>query len=76
VYTSLALSGVAANLLALASRAATKILGLDLAGARPFDGWWLQAALTYTLSGIVAGLLGALCWFHFNDRPARPRTRA
>jgi hypothetical protein len=24
--------------------------------------------MTYTLSGVVAGLLGALCWFHFNDR--------
>jgi hypothetical protein len=37
-------------------------------GARPFDSWWLQAAVTYTLSGAVAGLLGAVCWFHFNDR--------
>ena len=37
-------------------------------GARPFDSWWLQASVTYTLSGVVAGLLGAFCWFHFNDR--------
>lgn len=68
VYVALVVSGVAANLLALGSRAATKLLGLDLAGARPFDSWWLQAAVTYTLSGAVAGLLGAVCWFHFNDR--------
>ena len=26
---------------------------------------------TYTASGIVAGLLGAFCWFHFNDRSDR-----
>ena len=74
VYAALVASGVSANLLALASRAATKVLGLDV-GARPFDSWWLQAGMTYTLSGLVAGLLGALCLFHFNDRHGG-RTRA
>ena len=68
VYAALVMSGVVTNLLALGSRAAFKVLGLDLAGARPFDSWWLQASVTYTLSGAVAGLLGALCWFHFNAR--------
>jgi len=68
LYLALVLAGMAANLLALGSRAATKLLGFDLAGARPFDSWWLQATVTYTLSGMVAGLLGALCWFHFDDR--------
>jgi hypothetical protein len=48
-----------------------KLLGLDLPGTRPFDSWWLQASITYTLSGVAAGLLGALCWFHFNDHPSR-----
>jgi hypothetical protein len=71
VYAALILSGVATNLLALGSRATAKSLGLDLAGARPFDSWWLQASVTYTLSGVVAGLLGAFCWFHFNDRKSR-----
>jgi hypothetical protein len=71
LYAALVLSGVATNLLAFGSRAGAKVLGLDLAGARPFDSWWLQASLTYTLSGAVAGLLGALCWFHFNDRASR-----
>jgi hypothetical protein len=70
VYAALVAAGVSANLLALASRAATKVLGLD-AGSRPFDSWWLQAIGTYTLSGIVAGLLGAMCWFHFRDRRER-----
>jgi hypothetical protein len=67
IYLALVLSGVAANLLALASRAAFKALGLDV-GGRPFDSWWLQAMATYSLSGVVAGLLGALCWFQFRDR--------
>jgi hypothetical protein len=68
LYLRLVLAGVAANLLALASRAAAKLVGLDLAGTRPFDSWWLQASVTYTLSGVVAGLVGALCWFHLKER--------
>jgi hypothetical protein len=71
VYVALVLAGTATNLTALASRGAAKIVGLDLAGARPFDSWWLLAMGTYTASGIVAGLLGALCWFHFNERSKR-----
>jgi hypothetical protein len=67
LYLGLVLSGVAANLLALASRAVPKLLGIDLAGGRPFDAWWMQAALTYTLSGAVAGLVGAICWFQFSS---------
>jgi len=66
VYAALVLAGVATNLLALVSRAAPKLIGIDI--GRPFDSWWLQASITYTLSGVVAGLFGALCWFHFNDR--------
>ena len=68
VYAALVMSGLATNLLALASRALPKVLGLDLPSTRPFDIWWLQASITYTLSGIVAGLLGAACWFHFHHR--------
>ena len=67
VYAALVVAGTATNLTALASRAATKLLGLDI-GGRPFDSWWLQAMGTYTASGIVAGLVGALCWFHLKDR--------
>lgn len=68
VYAGLVISGVAANLLALASRASTKFIGLDI-GSRPFEGWWPQAVVTYALSGAIAGLLGALCWFHLRDVP-------
>ena len=71
VYAGLVLAGVVTNLMALASRGVPKVLGLDLPGSRPFDSWWLQASITYTLSGVVAGLLGAFCWFQFNERAAR-----
>jgi hypothetical protein len=70
VHAALLLAGVGTNLLALGSRAATKVLGLD-AGARPFDSWWLQALITYPLSGAIAGIVGALFWFRFSDRAPR-----
>lgn len=67
VYVGLVIAGMATNILALLSRASFKVIGLDT-GGRPFDSWWLQASMTYTLSGAVAGLLGATCWFNFRDR--------
>ena len=67
VYAALVFAGMVTNVLALGSRASSKLLGLDV-GGRPFDSWWLQAIGTYTASGIVAGLLGALCWFHLNEQ--------
>ena len=73
VYASLVVAGVVTNVLALGSRALPKFLGFDLPGARPFDSWWLQASITYTLSGVVAGLLGAFCWFQFNARGRQER---
>jgi hypothetical protein len=69
VYAALVLSGLVTNLLAMASRAAPKLLGVDVAGGRSFADWWLQASYTYALSGIVAGLLGAIFWFQLKDRP-------
>ncbi len=72
LYLGLVLAGVAANLLALASRSGGKLLGLDLPGARPFATWWSQALLTYTLSGAVAGLLAALFWFRLRERRLPP----
>ena len=38
VYAALVSAGIATNLLALGSRAAFKVIGLDL-GSRPFDSW-------------------------------------
>jgi hypothetical protein len=69
VYTGLLLAGIGTNLMALASRATGKLLGLD-PGTRPFGSWWTQAIVTYTLCGALAGLLGALCFFHFRKQRA------
>jgi hypothetical protein len=73
VYALLVVAGVITNVLALGSRALPKFFGFDLPGARPFDSWWLQASITYTLSGVVAGLLGAFCWFQFSERNGHGR---
>lgn len=73
VYVALVLSGLITNLLAMLSRGAPKLLGIDVAGGRPFADWWMQASYTYALSGIVAGLLGAIFWFQLRDRPTGAR---
>lgn len=70
LYAGLVLAGICTNLLALASRALSKLTGLDLGSMRPFDAWWGQAMVTYTLSGALAGLICALCFFHLRqERP-------
>jgi hypothetical protein len=70
VYLGLLLAGIGTNLMALASRSAGKLLGLD-PGTRPFSGWWTQAIVTYSLCGALAGLIGALCFFHFRKQRAK-----
>ncbi len=67
VYSGLLLAGIGTNLMALASRSLAKLLGLD-PGTRPFGSWWTQAIVTYTLCGAAAGLLGAICFFHFRKQ--------
>lgn len=67
LYMGLLVAGIGTNMLALASRGGNKLLGLD-PGTRPFASWWTQAIVTYALCGAVAGLLGALCFFHFRKQ--------
>lgn len=71
LYSGLVLAGICTNLMALSSRGASKLLGLDLAGTRPFGSWWTQAVLTYALSGAVAGLIGALLFFNLRKQRAQ-----
>jgi hypothetical protein len=73
LYLGLVLAGVATNLMALGSRSASKLLGLD-PGTRPFGSWWTQAILTYSICGAIAGLVGAICFFHFRNRQADSNT--
>jgi hypothetical protein len=74
LYLGLMLAGIGTNLLALGSRSMNKLLGLDLAGMRPFGTWWTQAVITYSLCGAVAGLIGALCFFHLHKQQSKSAT--
>jgi hypothetical protein len=68
LYLGLILAGIATNMLALASRSISKLLGFDIGGMRPFGGWWAEAIMTYTMCGAVAGLIAALCFFHLRKQ--------
>jgi hypothetical protein len=72
VYARFVGAGLVSNLAAFMQRGTSKFLALDQPGTRIFNGWVSEAMITYTLSGAVAGLLGALCWFQFRSRPAPP----
>lgn len=69
LYAGLIMGAVCASVLAMFARGASKMLGLDVAATmRPFAFWWPQAILTYTLCGAVAGLIGAMCFFHLRKQ--------
>lgn len=67
LYLGLIAAGVVTNFLALMSRTAGRLLGVDPSW-RPFGSWLSQAIVTYSLSGALAGLIGALCFFHLRNR--------
>lgn len=69
LYAGLVLGAVGTSVLALLSRGAGKLLGLDVAATmRPFGLWWPQAIVTYALCGAVAGLIAAFCFFHMRKQ--------
>jgi hypothetical protein len=68
LYSGLVVAGIITNMLALGSRGMSKLAGLDLLDMRPFGSWWAQAIITYVLAGAIAGLVGAVCFFHLSKR--------
>lgn len=76
LYVAFGFAGVCTNLLALGSRGSAKLLGLDIAGMRPFGTWYIQASMTYSLCGAVAGLIAAFCFFQFRKQQSNSRLDA
>ncbi len=74
LYFGLIIAGIATNLLALSSRGASKLLGLDLIGRRPFSTWWSEAIITYIISGAIAGLIAAICFFNLRKQQSKSET--
>ena len=72
LYVGMILAGISTNVMALFSRSMSKLLGLDLGSMRPFDTWWTQAIITYSLCGAIAGLIGAICFFRLRNRQSEP----
>jgi hypothetical protein len=68
LYLGFAAAGLVSNLGALIARGATKFVGVNRGGGRPFAEWWMQASVTYVLCGLIAGLVSAAIWFRFSSR--------
>lgn len=66
-----ALAGFSANAIAFGVRGGKKAVGLDSLTMRPLADWMSTAVITYTLCGLVAGLLAGFLWFRWSA-PARP----
>jgi hypothetical protein len=74
LYVRIIVAGLATNVLALAIRLAAKFLSGDLSGGRRLASWLPVAIWTYPLCGLIAGLIGAIAWFHWSSRqPTTPR---
>jgi hypothetical protein len=68
LYPRFAVAGLASNLLALGIRSGFRAFEWD--HERGMAEWFRQAALTYPLCGIVAGLVSAAVWFSLRQRNA------
>jgi hypothetical protein len=75
VYLGCCAAGLASNLAALALRGGGKLGGVG-GGGRPIHDWWRVAWLSYPACGVLAGLLGAIVWFHLRPRRSAKPDRA
>lgn len=71
MYVRFALAGFAANLAAFLVKAGTKYFDVAGSGGKPFAAWLPKAMLTYTVCGLLAGVISAAVWFH-SSRPNSP----
>jgi hypothetical protein len=70
-YLAFAGAGLTSNLLAFAVRGGAKLLGFEHGGGRRFASWLAQAAITYPVCGLLAGLISGAIWFYARHRSER-----
>jgi len=69
LYGAFVLAGAASNIAAFVVRGALKATGVPgLAGGRALGSWLPQAVWTYTLAGVLCGLISAATWFRLRER--------
>jgi hypothetical protein len=69
LYARFIVAGVAANLIAFATRTSLTALGYETPGSHQMErlGWIVPAS--FLLCGAVAGLVSAIAWFRLRSRP-------
>ncbi len=71
LYLGIIVAGLSSNLIAMGIKVAEKLLMSGGGGGkRSFGAWLAQAAWTYPLCGVLAGLLSAAVWFRWQSRDA------
>jgi hypothetical protein len=68
LYLSVATAALATNLAAFGAKLTSKAIGWEAIGRKPLSAWWPQAAITYPLCGLVAGLVVAIVLFRARGR--------
>lgn len=69
LYLAFALAGLGSNMAALAVRAGAKFVGFNPLTGKPLAAWWMQATVSYTVCGLLAGLISATIWFKLSSGP-------
>jgi hypothetical protein len=69
VYLRLILAGLAANLAAFLVRGGAKMLPGGGVDGLPLELWWSKAIISYSICGLLAGLISAAVWFRVAARP-------
>lgn len=76
LYLGMIAAGLASNLIALVVRGGFKALLPEPLEGRPFSVWLAEAAITYPVCGMLAGLVSAVVWFRFRSRSTPPENAA